>query len=165
MTTAPRALTPPTPADLTLLAFANEAELAARDLLAIAAAQSAFSADEQAMLVTLHDHHLAAAQAINGLIGAKASNQRAASVFDSFASRVRGSNAGTIYDAIRELENTLVSTHLSLVGSLEGTEGAALVASILSVQARRAATLALLAGRSFTIALANDALPLSPGGN
>lgn len=157
----PSSLTPPTSADIRLLAFANQAELAARDLLAVAAAQTAFDTETQEMLVTLHDHHLAAAQAINGLIGAAASNQRSDAVYDAFASRVRGSNAGAILDAVRELENTLVSTHLSLVGTLNGTEGSALVASILSVQARRAATLAVLAGRSFDDALVNTTLPLS----
>ena len=56
-----------------------------------------------------------------------------------------------------------MSTHLSLVGTLEGTEGSALVASILTIQARHAATLALLGGRALADALSNTAAPLAPG--
>lgn len=157
--------TPPTSRDRDLLAFANSAELAARDLYALAAGLAAFNADEQTMLVGFHDHHLAAAQALAGLIGSKASNERADSVYQAFRGRISGSDKSAIYDALREVENTLVSTHLSLVGVLDGTEGSALVSSILSIQARHAVTLALLGGRSITDALTNGTAPLSAESN
>lgn len=161
--TTPAALpTPPTAADRTLLAFANSAELAARDLYAVAAALSAFNDEEKTVLVGFHDHHLAAAQAIAGLVGKAASNVREDAVYNAFRGKVMGSDKSAIYGALRELENTLVSTHLSLVGTLDGTEGSALVASILSIQARHAAALALLGGGVLNDALVNDAAPLSP---
>jgi hypothetical protein len=50
-----------------------------------------------------------------------------------------------------------------LVGVLEGTQGAALVASILNIQARQSAALAILAGRSLDDALTNSAESLAPG--
>ena len=155
--------TPPTPADRALLAFANSAELAARDLYAAAASLPAFGADEKTMLVGFHDHHLAASQAIAGLIGKDAVNVREDAVYNAFRGKVMGSDKTAIYDALRELENTLVSTHVSLVGTLEGTEGSALVASILTIQARHAAALALLGGRALADALSNTAAPLAPG--
>lgn len=155
--------TPPTSADRALLAFANSAEFAARDLYAAAAALPAFSDDEKAVLVGFHDHHRAAAQAIAGLVGSKATNVRDEAVYAAFRERIGGSNKSAIFDTLRELENTLVSTHLSLVGSLDGTEGSALVASILNIQARHAATLAVLGGRSLNDALTNGAAPLAPG--
>ena len=155
--------TPPTPADRALLAFANSAELAARDLYAVAASLPAFGADEKTMLVGFHDHHLAASQAITGLIGKDAVNVREDAVYNAFRGKVMGSDKSAIYDALRELENTLVSTHVSLVGTLEGTEGSALVASILTIQARHAAALALLGGRALADALSNTAAPLAPG--
>lgn len=155
--------TPPTPADRALLAFANSAEFAARDLYAVAASLPTFSKDEQAMLVGFHDHHLAAAQALAGLVGADATNVREDSVYNAFRGKVMGNDKAAIFDALRELENTLVSTHLSLVGTLEGTAGSALVASILSVQARHAAALALLAGRTLSDVLTNGTASLSPG--
>lgn len=155
--------TPPTADDRRLLAFANSAEFAARDLYALAAALPAFNEDEAAMLVGFHDHHRAAAQALAGLVGAVATNARDESVFGAFRGRITGTNKGEIFDALRELENTLVSTHLSLVGTLEGTAGSALVASILTIQARHAAALALLGGRTLGEALTNGAAPLAPG--
>ncbi|MFM7392533.1 MAG: ferritin-like domain-containing protein [Actinomycetota bacterium] len=154
--------TPPTAADRALLGFANSAELAARDLYAVAASLPAFSKEEQTMLIGFHDHHLAAGQALAGLVGKDASNVREDAVYNAFRGKVMGSDKSAILDALRELENTLVSTHLSLVGMLEGTEGSALVASILSVQARHAAALALLGGRTITDALTNQAAPLAP---
>ena len=155
--------TPPTSADRALLAFANAAEFAARDLYAAAASLAAFNDEEKALLIGFHDHHRAAGQAIAGLVGSKATNVRDDAVYAAFRQRISGSNKSAIFDALRELENTLVSTHLSLVGSLDGTEGSALVASILNIQARHATTLALLDGRSLSDALTNNAAPLTPG--
>jgi hypothetical protein len=74
-----------------------------------------------------------------------------------------GSDENAVLDALRDLENTLASTHLSLVGALEGSEGAALVASILNIQARQSAALGLLVGRSLDDVLVNAAEPLAPG--
>lgn len=155
--------TPPTAEDRALLAFANSAEFAARDLYAAAAALTSFNDEERVVLVGFHNHHLAAAQALAGLVGKEATNVRAEAVYSAFRGKVMGSDKGAIYDTLRELENTLVSTHLSLVGTLEGTEGSALVASILSIQARHAAALALLASRGLNDALVNEAAPLAPG--
>jgi len=90
-------------------------------------------------------------------------NVREDAVYNAFRGKVMGSDKSAIYDALRELENTLVSTHVSLVGTLEGTEGSALVASILTIQARHAAALALLGGRALADALSNTAAPLAPG--
>lgn len=159
----PSALTPPTKDDRALLAFANAAEFAARDLYAAAAAMPMFSAEQAAMLVGFHDHHRAAAQAFAGLIGSAATNVRSDAVYNAFRSKFMGTDENAVFDVLRELENTLVATHLTLVGTLEGTEGAALVASVLSIQARHAAALALLGGRTLNDALANGAAPLTPG--
>jgi hypothetical protein len=161
--TLPATTTPPTTADRALLAFANAAELAARDLYAVAAELPAFGTEEKTVLVGFHDHHLAASQALAGLVGKAATNVREDAVYNAFRGKVMGSDKSAIFDALREMENTLVSTHVSLVGTLEGTEGSALVASILTIQARHAAALALLGGRSLADALSNSAASLTPG--
>lgn len=161
--TLPAAVTPPTKADRELLAFANSAEFAARDLYAAAAVLPAFNDEEKAMLVGFHDHHRAAGQALAGTVGAIATNVRSDDVFNAFRGRIQGSDKNSVFDALRELENTLANTHLSLVGALEGTDGAALVASILNIQARQSAALAILAGRSLDDALINAAESLAPG--
>lgn len=157
------ATTPPSRADIALLAFANGAEWAARDLFAVAAGLAAFSDEEKSVLVGFHDHHRAAAQSLAGLIGSDAPNVREDAVYNAFRSRLSGSDKSAIYDALRELENTLAATHTSLVGALDGTAGSALVASIITVQARHSAVLALVAERSLNDALTNDSVALTPG--
>lgn len=161
--TRPSALTPPTSDDESLLAFANAAEFAARDLYAAAANMSTFSKEESAMLVGFHDHHRAAAQAFAGLVGSAATNEPSATVYNAFRSRLTGNDKSAIFNVLRELENTLVSTHTSLVGVLEGTAGVALVASVLTIQARQAAVLAQLAGESLGETLSNGQAALTPG--
>ena len=110
--TLPSTVTPPTKADRELLAFANSAEFAARDLYAAAAALPAFSDDEKTMLVGFHDHHRAAGQALAGMVGSLATNVRSDEVYNAFRGRVMGSDKNAVLDALRDLENTLASTHL-----------------------------------------------------
>jgi len=160
--TLPASVTPPTKADRELLAFANAAEFAARDLYAVAASLALFNDDERAMLVGFHDHHRAAGQSLAGIVGALATNVRSDAVYNAFRGRLQGTDKNAVLDALRELENTLASTHLSLVGALEGSEGAALVASILNIEARQSAALAILTGRVLDDALTNSAVALSP---
>lgn len=161
----PSSATPLSTADIALLAFGNGVELAARDLYSVAAGLAAFSDEERAVLVGFHDHHRAAAQALAGLIGSDAPNVREDAVYNAVRSRLDGSNKSAIYDALRELENTLVASHTTLVGTLDSTGGSALVASIITTQARHAAILALVAGRSLNDALVNSSTALTPGAN
>ena len=161
--TRPSALTPPTTADESLLAFANAAEFAARDLYAAAANMPMFSKEESAMLVGFHDHHRAAAQAFAGLVGSAATNEPSTTVYNAFRNRLTDDDKNAIFTVLRELENTLVSTHTSLIGVLEGTAGIALVASVLTIQARHAVVLAQLAGESLSETLSNNQAALAPG--
>jgi hypothetical protein len=161
--TRPSALTPPTTADESLLAFANAAEFAARDLYAAAANMPMFGKEESAMLVGFHDHHRAAAQAFAGLVGSAATNEPSTTVYNAFRNRLTGDDKNAIFTVLRELENTLVSTHTALVGVLEGTAGIALVASVLTIQARHAVVLAQLAGESLSETLSNSQAALAPG--
>ena len=54
-------------------------------------------------------------------------------------------NAGAL--AAYQLESAFVATYTELVGRLQGTDGARLIASILVAEARQAAILADVAGR------------------
>ena len=49
-------------------------------------------------------------------------------------------------DAASALESTAVATHTDILGKLHGTDGAALIASILIVEARHGTVLASLNG-------------------
>ncbi|MBU3717789.1 MAG: hypothetical protein FGM45_05735 [Actinobacteria bacterium] len=135
----------PTPADIELLAFAQQAELAARDLFA-AAADNGVGGEHTASVACIAAHHDAASQAISALIGRSAPQARLDSLF--VASRNAFLNDDSFATSAWELENTMVATHLSLLSALDGTEGSALVASIVSAEARHAAALAVIAGLS-----------------
>lgn len=129
--------TRPSNADVELLAVAQGAELAVRDLYADAIALGAFS-DEQLLVLTLfHDHHNEYAQALNGLLSKNAPNMRSQDLYSSFASRTL--SAATALSALHELENILVSTYIDLLSRLVGLDGAKLVASIVIVESRHAA--------------------------
>lgn len=136
----------PTAADVALLGFAQSAEIAARDLYRRALDAGA-GGDHVASLVALAAHHDAYAQSISAIIGTDAPQSRNEELFQFFSSRF-GSNTTQTALAAHELENQLVVTHQSLLENLDGTEGSALVASILITEARHAVALAAIAGLS-----------------
>lgn len=138
----------PTAADTQLLGFAQSVELAARDLYRLAVAAGA-GGKQQPSIAAIAAHHDAYAQAISAVIGTEAPQKRDEALFTSLRGAFdtkRESMARTAHD----LENVLVATHRSLLAALDGTEGAALVASIMIVEARHSAALAALAGLSPT---------------
>lgn len=162
-TTPPRR---PTAADSTLLGFAQQAELAARDLYQ-AAVSAGSGGTHTPSVAALAAHHDAASQAISALIGRDAPQARLDEVFDAYESRFSG-DTDTFALAAHELENTLLTTHLSLLEALEGTDGAALVASVVIAEARHVSAAAAMAGLSpvadidaFLVTPA-DIAPLSP---
>ncbi len=142
MTTSPPRR--PTDADIELLAYAQQAELAARDLYH-AAIENGSAGDQPGSVAALAAHHDAASQAISSMIGRNAPQDRLESLFTSFKPSFSGSSFAT---SAHQLENTLVATHQSLLGNLEGTEGAALVASVMITEARHVVALAAMAGLS-----------------
>jgi len=142
-TTPPRR---PTSSDIELLGFAQSAELTARDLYLAALAAGAGD-DQVASIAALAAHHDAYAQSLSALLGTDAPQTRNEELFSSLESGF-GSNTMSMALAAHELENTLVVTHTDLLEQLDGTEGAALVASILIGESRHCAALAALAGKS-----------------
>jgi hypothetical protein len=142
-TTPPRR---PTAADSALLGFAQQAELAARDLY-LAAVAAGSGGDQTASIAALAAHHDAVSQSISALIGRDAPQTPLESVFDAYEARFTDDTT-TLAVAAHELENTLVTTHLSLVETLDGTDGVDLVASVVIAEARHVAAMAALAGLS-----------------
>lgn len=135
----------PTAADVDLLSFAIGLELAMIDLYGKNAAGS--KGDAKAVAELFGANHRAAAQALVGLVGRKAPTSRNEAFYAEHAAKVAGSSAdAAAYMAA--LENSLVATHLKVLGALRGVDGASLVASILPIEARQAAVLVGLAGSS-----------------
>lgn len=115
----------------------QSAELAVRDLYDTALRAGAFSDEQTGVLQLFRDHHTAYAQAINGIIGKSAINKRNESLYSSNSDLVTAST--TSLPTLQSLENILVATHTTIVGSLIGMDAVTLIASILIVEARHAA--------------------------
>lgn len=150
----------PTDADIPLLQFAQAVELAARDLY-----QSAIDAGiDDATVVAMRTNHQAYAWIIKGILGVQGDVAHADAVFEQFEADFATNDLASLATAAYELESTAVATHTQLLRELRGFDGAALLASILVIEARQATVLADIAGLGgdFDALFENDAEPLSP---
>ena len=136
----------PTPADTVLLASAQATALAMRDLYQAAVGAGA-GGEHVACLVSIAAHHDAYAQTISSLIGRAAPQARDSDVFSANEADF-GSDTMAAALAAHALENSLVAAHTEVIGMLEGTEGAALIASMVIIEARHVVALAAIAGKS-----------------
>ena len=136
----------PSDADVELLGFAQTVEIAAFRLYEEALATDNFSDDERAVIATFHDAHQAYAQSLSGFLGREAP-QVLNPIYDEMLAAFSGDKA-TVLDAAYNLESVAVATHTDIVGQLQGTDGAALIASILIVEAAHGTVLADIAGQT-----------------
>jgi rubrerythrin len=134
----------PTSDDVTLLSFAQSVELAARDLYDDALAAKGFDDDTRAVIATIRESHDAYAASLSGMLG-RAAPQKADSIGTDLKSSF-GGDPSSILSSAYNLESTAVATHLDILGQLQGTDGASLIASILVVEARHGTVLAYLNG-------------------
>lgn len=130
----------PTDADRQLLAFANTLELAVAELYGAALTSGALDEDTTAIADAFADHHREYAEAIAGLIGSDAPNVANEAIVRSLRRSFDGDQE-SVLEAAFELETAAAATHLALLAELEGTDGAALVASIHPIEARQACVL------------------------
>lgn len=147
-------------ADKPLLIAAQSAELAVHDLYLNAISKAGFSGDELATMQLFAEHHLAYVQAISGLLGSDAPFERDNAIYQQFLSAT--SSKATAARTLQTLENTLATTHTDILSRLEGTNGAELVASIITVEARHAAVFGTLPTLSLSSALDNSTMSLLP---
>ena len=150
----------PTTADKQLLDFALSAELSVHDLYLKAIDSGTLSADEKLMMQMFSEHHKAYAQSLNGLLGKEASNTRNEALFSTYAGQLTSAQA--MSRVLQSVENTMVATHTDILSSLQGLDGATLVASIITVEARHAAVFGTLPNLSLSSALNSAASSLAP---
>ena len=155
-----RAQSATTSGDMDLLIVAQSAEMAVHDLYKNAIAKAGFTGEELATIEMFAEHHLAYAQAIGGLLGSKAPFVRSEAIYQQFVAAT--SSSATAGRTLQALENTLAVTHTDILSRLEGTDGAELVASIISVEARHAAVFGVLPTLALSSALDNPATSLLP---
>lgn len=153
----------PTTDDEALLGFAQSVELAAVALYDQAIAAGGLSDEVATVVGRVRESHQAYAQALSALLGRAAPGTALEAVVSELSEGFSsGSDAG-LAAAAMGLENTAVATHGELVGQLLGTDGAALIASILIVEAHHATALADIAGETeLDSLLLSDAEALAP---
>jgi len=142
------------PSDTKLLAFAQTLELTTRDIYAVVLTRKSLSDDESALLEQFHSHHVAYEQALNGLLSKNAANKRDEAIYASFSAKV--SEAQNIWVALLEIENIIVASHTKAIETIESAKIAALIASIITVEARHAAILASQTTTNISTALDNN---------
>lgn len=169
-TTAPAATTTtapprqPTADDTALLGFAQQVELAAVALYDKALGGRQSDGANRSTLLAIRESHQAYAQALSATLGKAAPDMPAAEIVDQYAMKFSGL-PGEMLTAAAELENIAVATHTEIVGMLQGTDGTALIASILVVEARHVVVLLDMAEQTDLDALlVNDATALSVEG-
>ena len=112
--------------------------------------------DEQAVVVTfIRDAHRAYAQSLSGMLGRSAPNNMSQELFDGLRSDFVGDVAGVLA-AAQAFESSAVATHGDVIAKLQGTDGAALLASIQIAEARFCTALADLAGDTDPVTLLVD---------
>jgi Ferritin-like domain len=152
----------PSDADIALLAFAQQVELAAAKLYGTALAGTALG-DNAALFTTLKQAHGAYAQSLSGLIGKPAPGVPLDAVLTTFNDGFSNANGTAVAQAAYALEATAIATHEALVGKLAGLDGSTLIASILIAEARHCTVLADLAGSTdLDTLLLSDATALEP---
>lgn len=136
----------PTADDIELLAAANRLELTLREIYDDAIGGVAGWSDEQAaVMVAIREAHEEFANALSGVLGADAPGERSEVVYAQLRNSAKGTPDEVIV-AMWGVESAAVATHLAVLGQLEGTNGAALTASIQIAEARHGTMLAALAG-------------------
>ncbi len=135
----------PTKSDIAILQFAHGIELAMTALYAKASAVA--GKDLKTVLDLFGGHHLAQAQSLAGLLGRSSATTQNASFYTAFVIAASSGSDTELAGTFLSLENSLVKTHLGVLGIITGTDGAQLVASIIPVQGRHAAVLAGFAGK------------------
>lgn len=132
----------PSDADVELLAFIVTAEMAAAEMFGAGARADGVDDQTATLFGVFEEHHRAYANNIAGRLGKAAQNTANAAVLADFGD---GVGAGDPTRA-RELELALVATHLDALATLEGTDAAELLASIVVVEGQHVAALAALGG-------------------
>ena len=144
--------------DTKLLAFAHTLELTTRDIYIVAVARKSLSDDERALLEQFHANHVAYEQSLNGLLSKNAVTKRDDAIYASFSAKL--SEAQNIWLALLEIENIMIASHTKAIETIESAKVAALVASMITVEARHAAILASQATTNISTALDNNASAL-----
>jgi hypothetical protein len=129
----------PTTGDIVILGFIQTLELAATDLYGLAVPK--LTGDIAIVAAAFRGHHQAYGEQLGALLGRRAPGVANASVVRERTDAFSSSSAPEILRAMYDLEDSLAASQANVLGDIEGTDGAALLASILPIEARQAVVL------------------------
>lgn len=95
--------------------------------------------DERAVVVAMREHHQAYVDALKGYVGSAAATDAGT------ASVTPSGNFESMLPALVNLEKAAAASHTDALRVIKGTDAAALVASIITIEAHHSAALATLA--------------------
>ena len=113
---------------------------------------------KQAILDWIEANHVAYEQSLNGLLSKNAATKRDDAIYTSFNAKL--SESQNIWLALLEIENTMIVSHTKAIETIESAQVAALLASMITVEARHAAILASQSTTNLSTALDNNATAL-----
>ena len=144
-----------------LLGAAQQVELTARALYDYAIKAGGWSDVETTVMTTIREAHEAAAQALAGMLGRQAPDEMSSTLYSARVNDFKGSIEAR-FEAAYTFESAAVATHTELLGKLVGTDGATLIASIQSAEARHGTVLADLSGQTVvsTLLVLDESAPL-----
>lgn len=152
----------PTGADADLLAFAQSMELAIVELYDLALGVLDES-DERSVFAAVREAHEAYAQSIASAIGTGASPTPLSELISEQEGNFSGGSLEELARVAYDIEATALATHTDVIGQLEGTNPAALLASIVVTEARHCTVFATIAGETdLDVLLLSDATALQP---
>jgi hypothetical protein len=131
----------PTAADQPLLTYAQSCELACARLYEQALDAGGLDGIQLEVVTVLRQHHLDNADVLAGLNATDAARGGNESIVGEYRRDVTQGDRDQRVQALLDLEERMAATHLSLLGVLEGTDGARRIASILSAISRRCVVL------------------------
>ena len=138
-TTPPKS---PSDGDLGLLAWAQSLELAAVEAYGLASASGKLSANVGTIVSVFQRHHREHAQAIGGLASKAALGKANKAILALFGPKFAAAkDERELLTLAMSVENAAAATYAGLIAKLDGTNPAALVASILPIEARHAVVL------------------------
>jgi Ferritin-like domain len=137
----------PTDADKGWLVYAVSLELAAVGAYDIVLARTDLGLDEKAAaaLHVFREHHEAYGRSIAALIGTDSPNLANATVVNAVAEVLSAGSLADVLGAAIALEDSAAATHVTILGQIESTDAARVIASIAPVEARHGVALRLLA--------------------
>jgi hypothetical protein len=144
----------PTQSDRPLLGALKVAELSAVEAYSVLTperlAALGYDAPTTEVLSVLGVHHRSYAESLNALYGPGAPMQTSDKVLSAMnAAALATGDAATVLATAQAIEELLVDTHLVAIENTQSVEMAALLASILPVEARHATVLAHLQGQPY----------------